>query len=283
MTLAKGQVQKMAFGGGPYRERITTVVAMPTAILRAYATDGFVLAADGLEVDETNKEEKKKDLQKIFSVGKMAAYCMTGITLRGDRREVDRKTISFNFCSQFAEQIRSANVSGFPSLYEYLRHIGTAVNERLIAECRQHEYIHLPDREHIVSVFMDGYHNGKPERVCASFDRKGDVPTVTFEDEGANVGSWRYGSPKIAALVDGDSPFRKQYAFDLPAKSKQKSEDLNSFIRQAWTYIKACSGEEAKRRIDPENCLAVGGRIHIATITKSEGFKLVKGFEADAA
>jgi hypothetical protein len=48
-------------------------------------------------------------------------------------------------------------------------------------------------------------------------------------------------------------------------------------IESAKNHIRVCS-EPRARRIDPDACSKIGGRIQIATITRSEGLQWVRGF-----
>jgi hypothetical protein len=66
-------------------------------------------------------------------------------------------------------------------------------------------------------------------------------------------------------------------AYQTPLPSPEQIT-LTQGIESAKNHIHVCSDPRAVE-IDPETCSKIGGRVQIATITPSEGFKWVPGYE----
>jgi hypothetical protein len=73
---------------------------MATGIVRAWTQDGFIIAADGLEVNHETKQPYRDDKQKIFQLGSSkAAYSATGAVGLGCEG-VDDESVLWT-CPQF--------------------------------------------------------------------------------------------------------------------------------------------------------------------------------------
>ncbi len=268
-------------GTGPIPPRCAKVVPMATAVVLGYASEGFALAADGLEVE--GEKETNWRLQKIFPVrgtseGTSLAYAMMGDYGLGDRRDTTFKAV-FDFSQAYADEMKATNTDGFNSLHSYMNHISTCVGERLLSVCEVNPFIQFPSQEQIVTFFMVGYFSGKPERATASFVyRNGDLGLEEVSPRPTELGNRFYGSPVIEKMLDEDEAFRDQFQQVLPVARRHKSENVNLLIEEALRFIAACSSPEAKKR-DPVNCKAIGGDPQVAIITREDGFQWVPGFE----
>ena len=125
-------------------------------------------------------------------------------------------------------------------------------------------------------MFFDGYACDKPESVTVRFHHQNGVPGKP-ELITEQLGTIAYGSPIIyERLKQGDPAFDK-YKGSFSVSGTLYSAAMRAAIAEARNYIRACSGPEALK-IDPEICAGIGGRIQIATITRSKGFRWVPGF-----
>lgn len=257
---------------------------MATAIVRGHAAAGFVIAADGRSCDLPSYNISSDSTQKIFQVGDCAAYCMTGYSRLGDRRENSLDTVLFDFSDQIALHAGLRSVSSFGSLLEYGQQVAEGVYCALRAACQNPE-IDLPtvlsddgQGQMILNLFVDGYAQGRAERLRIRFWHESGAPgTPEIVSEANDLDVWRYGSEWVAARFR-DPSFRAKYDRDIPAYVRHDSPDLTSLARTAFAYIRACSGTEGLEN-DPDMCRATGGHIHIATITLADGFKWIPGCE----
>jgi hypothetical protein len=94
-------------------------------------------------------------------------------------------------------------------------------------------------------------------------------PSAPYHRESS--GGWIGSQAILRLLLDGRDRRLAVYKLEPP-------RNMPEAIATATKYIRAYSDPEA-REIDPKACAAVGNRIHIATITPTDGFRWVPGFE----
>jgi hypothetical protein len=70
----------------------------------------------------------------------------------------------------------------------------------------------------------------------------------------------------------------ERFAAYRTQKQMGGSLGLDDAVQVAANFIRACS-DPAALEVDPYTCAAIGGHIHIATITPRNGFRWVYGFE----
>ncbi len=88
-----------------------------------------------------------------------------------------------------------------------------------------------------------------------------------------------FGSPAIIDLIDKQDPQFLKYS----QPRRDAVFTLSEGIDRAEKDIRAHCDPVALK-VDPDRCGGIGGRIQIATVTRSQGFKWVAGFEpADAS
>jgi hypothetical protein len=144
--------------------------------------------------------------------------------------------------------------------------------------CQRPE-IDLPADNKIVTLFLDGYVSNKAERVEVRFYQNGGKPELTLSHGPPNVGLEPCGSQLVANRLADDKNFYEKYFH--PVHGSNLSPDLSNLVQRAYTFIAACAGREA-RDMDPEVCRTIGGHIHIAAITRKDGFRWIiapKGHE----
>lgn len=250
-------------------------IPMPTAIVRTYTVEGFIIVADGLRFDmESRKEEGDKE-QKIFqfdcSTGPLAYSIAGNIAFGPDGGD------GFDLLAEMKQALRPEVPSMPASLLDYVDILAERINSRL-AEFAGHYPVNAPgdinQGYEIAHVFLDGYYENTPSRASIKFRCK-DKQTLLaprVDPDKNNLGSpLIHGPREITYLLfrTADPRFTR---FRRQAMRPEEAT-LQSAIQEALGYIEACCSPEG-READPE-CMAVGGHIHIASITP-DGFQWVR-------
>jgi len=247
-----------------------------TAIVRTYNEDGFVIAADGRKSNPEDHSVISDDAQKIFklnSSGNSLAVCFCGTV--GVTDDLDEEVV-WDVCRevlQSADQLAKRRTSTLAGL---ATRICRPVN-KLLAEVRntgriskypELEPVVLGERGNTIArVLIEGYHNGIPARVSVRFFHENQrllEPEVVTVDLSPGQ-NWIFGPKGIADIF-----FNRDDTRLLVYRSAEGSGSIRSAIKWSTGFIQACSDSQALE-IDP-NCYAVGGHVHIATITPQEGF-----------
>ncbi|HUY12394.1 MAG TPA: hypothetical protein VMX16_02035 [Terriglobia bacterium] len=261
---------------------------MSTAIFRAYTSEGFVIAADGLRLRLSDLTIASETVRKIFSIeepGRSLAYGMAGSIYTGD----DSGAI-FDFATE-AERAAKALRNRRPGdLTRYVELFVRLVNKSY-ADAKQDgrisEYATCPNVEPsgegergntVANMFFVGYYDGDPAWSNVRFwhdNQRLRSPTGYLKR--LRRGQLEIsGSAKIANLLfETDDP--RFAEFRRPKPPKQEDLTLSEAVEVAKGYIRACSSD-AGRQAD-ENCASIGGHLHIATVTPDCGFRWVPGFE----
>jgi len=274
--------------------RIPYCISMPTAISRVYTNEGFVVAADG-RAQNSETGESNDSTQKIFLINKPGialAYSLAGTVVIGPKNSNE---IIFNFYRELSRTIESGQFerSRPKTLHELVRLYANDLHGRLCAAMKERPDTCFLEEKYqrretdrgggfrIVQIFFDGYHRGVPSRAHVDFwhvNQKLRKPDPFPDDLDVNVGRVvGYGSEKVSSRLSNNSfKFRK---YRLPRQNwTDRAVTLAEGIQHARDFIEAHKSEEA-RQIDEEMCSAVGGHIHIATVTRSDGAAWVPGFE----
>jgi hypothetical protein len=259
---------------------------MATAIARTYTQDGFAIAADGRMRNGETRQIITDETQKIFPFGpgNSLACSFTGqIELTPPE---DSKKVVFDFISQVGETVKSVARGGCHTLAKFAETFSEPIWRSLERAQLTHSLIFPEDPSvypgergcTIATILIDGYYEGQPSRVNIRFyceHQKLAEPEVSRRDldEGKFL---LYGFPEIGELLSaGDARF---VGYLKPVdRSLQDSEALWQTICFSRSYIDACSGPEALA-MNEQICSAIGGHIHIATITAASGFAWVAGF-----
>jgi hypothetical protein len=247
---------------------------MSTAIARIYTSEGFAIAADGRGHHGTDKTVATDSAQKIFTIStpdKSLAYAIAGTA----RLTLGEQT--FDFVSEIAKSIQTTDTSSAATLSEFVRMLCIPMEAELRSINVYPTDTPLPESQSmyaIAYVFFDGYYRGIPARVTAAFAHENQalqptdiVPCDLMEDYLLG-----YGSRVISESLFGNST-------DWLAKYRvtpQRPDRLTlaEATARATGYVAACSDPRALE-LDKERCAFIGGHIHAATITKSDGFRWV--------
>lgn len=256
---------------------------MPTAIARMYVPEGFAIAADGRGCDE-NYNVVSENCQKIFSIqgrDKALAYAFAGtVQLDG----LDPKQVVFDFAGQTRFAIEKLEGRTCKNLVGYAHRLSRILHEDLVAVAKRANMAPFPPGRQqpgergltITRLFIEGYFQGTPERIVVRFshnDQRLSEPEV-YRIEVIPWQSVRHGSP-IVSKVLGDDRDERLRQFKEPDRHYAP---LEAAVEITKNYIHACSSPEGLA-LDEDVCRAIGGHIHIATVTPDRGFQWVDGFE----
>jgi hypothetical protein len=259
-----------------------TVKAM-SAIVRTYTDQGFVIAADGRQMNTYTRAVISDEVQKVFPVkSSIGVFAMSFWGHDGLESPEAGATLSLTQlsmrCVKSLESRKTSNAIG------YAHRLTRCMSKSIRSFCSGHPLNPVerlkPNQPNeigdtICSLGLDGYENdGRPVSIDMRFyHAAGDLrePEVMLVNP-IYVGFHRISAP-CAAIVnilwmsDGDqrlSAYRGQlkYAENLT---------LEDAIDRSKSFISAHGDPEALA-ID-EDCCFVGGHIHIATITPTDGFK----------
>ncbi|MGI8962200.1 MAG: hypothetical protein ACR2IV_21065 [Bryobacteraceae bacterium] len=147
-----------------------------------------------------------------------------------------------------------------------------------------------PHEHQIVTVHVDGYFSGYPARAGEEFyhfNQQLRYDTNSPHTLNCPKKYWNviHGSSYIGALLfDSNDERLAKFRTDASKRVAASFNDsdiditLEDAIEAARNYIEACS-DPIVRELDIENCQGIGGRMHIATITPTGGFKWAPGYE----
>jgi hypothetical protein len=248
---------------------------MPTAIVRTYYSgDGFIVAADGMVSDQDNKV-KSLEKRKIFPFGgnKTMVFSLAGRTMIGPGEGPE---IWFDFRKRIDEAVQSVSMSRSPTLTLYAERIKTRILRELAETCDKIQC----DHKAIVQMFIDGYYRGSASSLTISFYRRAqDFQAEVIRQPLSSHNLFYHGSIQIHDLMQrNDSRFcTGPYIRALEEPVPLLSDAMRGAILYSRAYIEACSSAEA-RDLDPF-CETIGGKIHMVSITPTDGIRWVPGFE----
>jgi len=266
---------------------------MPTAILGFYTAAGFVIAADGLSVDDHGKAIRNN--QKLFYVNdpsRKLAYGLTGAAVR-----INDPTDSFVALDLTKESQKIADAladNTTVDLLTYVKKFGFRLHKKINDAKNCGRISGYPptfdpnqsDRCLIIQALFWGYYRGAP--AYADFKithRNQSLDPLDCSSPRLTIGYQLSGSP-IFKLLFRESPDQRLTAFWIPAMKKLDTTNLEqgeglSVIEArdvAINYIRACESD-AGREIDPIYASKIGGDIHIASITSENGAQWMEGYK----
>lgn len=265
---------------------------MPTAILRFLTVDGFVVIADGLSRDrETGKTASSE--QKLFLLNEPSRSLIYALTGTGRIHDPTDTYVALDLTKEMEKAVMTLKGKTPENLLTYgkkiaahlQRALGNAKNAgRIIG------YPIMPDpldtsQSLIATLFFWGYYNDEPARAVVKI-RHRDQSFSPLQGEGTMVDPWPdISGSSISALLLRDNPDPRLASFWIPAMAKFSSLpvtietfSLSDARDIGLHYIHACESDVA-RRIDPDFAPGIGGKIHIATVTKKDGARWMPSYE----
>lgn len=255
-----------------------------SAILTTYTEEGFVIAADGRMSDADDPAAPVFDkAQKIFKIqnrGNQFSMCFCG-TVAINAHD-DKNKIVWNMLKETLAAAADLENRKTGNLVGLAVRICEPVNQALRRIKRDGLVLTYPRFERqtqtergntIARLMLDGYHNGIASRVFVRFAHENDVllePEPTRIDLALQP-SMIYGSQVIGQMLNGTGEVFSEYRAPII------SNTITSAVDWSIGYLKACSDPRA---IEYDSiCRSIGGRIHVATITTSHGFRWLPGYE----
>jgi hypothetical protein len=251
---------------------------MPTAVIAFRVPTGFVIAADGRSC-APDLSIKSDTAQKIFSLASSdydLAFAVMGTAeiaaQGGDGLNLVNEIPRF---AGLQDPLRSRNLAGFMtrvcrSFNHALRQMKESGRIAAYPDYSPGE----PDRPGITisTVLVCGYFRGYPEMVEARLFHKNqtlcDADIIHIDNERI------HGSSILGERIESKDPRFAKYYVHAPSYNPSVAQ----VIEYSKNYIEA-HADPAALDLDPKICKAIGGHIHIATLSASEGFAWVPGFE----
>lgn len=245
-------------------------VPMSTVISFLRTPEGFVIASDGRDTSSQSRAVLSDEAQKIYPIecpGIHLAYGLAG-AVRIGRNEAD---VTFDFKLNLELIMKKVGDKKPPNWWEYLSAVTRDLNESL---CLARQISPAPFAEGLETwIFIGGFY-GKHQK-CAHLRFLHGASETEGEPFNHPPGfNPPFGSPKIMELVNSEDPRFLQYA----TPKRERVSTLLAGIERTRKDVLAHYDPEALK-VDEEGCWRIGGRVQIATITKSKGFEWVEGFE----
>jgi hypothetical protein len=240
---------------------------MPTAIVSIYTPEGFVIAADGRELQMETKTVVNDSVQKIHPVshpqGELA-YSFAGtdkITPRGSGE------VMFDFIH---ETLQATDVLA-ARRYKSLWHYAEALRDILwpLPEQARQALSTFESSPQETMIFLEGYHDGRPKRVRLTFFNDGlQEPEVSADfKSGTVLGVIPEKVANILDRVTGHGPLAAYRA------RLNGIETMSEAIKTSQKVVAALKDPEALQ-IDPR-CEGIGGHVHVCKITFTDGFQWI--------
>ena len=258
---------------------------MSTAIVMAYTVLGWVIASDGRETSDDDARIISDNERKIFPIqdrSKTLAYALVG-TISND---ADTGSGAYDLRTEAAREAESIAGRNFETFQEYVNifahHLKKIIHKAKMSG-RINEYPenlnHLDpiDRFTIAEILLAGYFRKQPCFAEIKFYHREQViaaPKKRFENYSPGNAAIS-GSEKIRFLMIN----KRDGRFSRYLKPLGPDSSLKEAGEFAKGYIEACSDPVALE-IDPY-CKGIGGHIHMATVTPSDGFGWLPGYEPE--
>jgi hypothetical protein len=254
---------------------------MPTAIVRIHTSEGFILAADGREKSSLTQATNKDHEQKIFPIvntGRTLAYALQGMAVLKD---ADKNSVIVDMATAVKESIESfTQLRSRDNLNWYASKISITVNQKLREQTRNLEGSPFPDVVQndpglIFQVFMCGYYRDKDSDLIIQFrhDNQKIVRPNIIGNRLESEPLCLFGSARVFdALFKRNDPRFQEFKTPMTTPDKRFNLTLLEAEEVAVNYIRACASDIG-REIDPEVCSGIGGHIHVAEITPTNGFR----------
>jgi hypothetical protein len=235
---------------------------MATAIIRLYTADGFVVAADGREQHRDSKIVVSEQEQKIFRLchplGDIACT-ITGVGRIGE---------SYRWASKLPQIASELEQCQANTIGEYAEHLAVTVKKSIGAT--------FPSLRRIISINMllDGYFRSIPEMAKAIVHCGPDAPPSSIVSQHLIEGRpYGFGSRIILDLLQ-DPNLKHEALRPYWEVCQRLPSTIEEAVKVARTMIEAqCDPKIAI--LAPEICATIGGHIHIAKVTRTNGFEWI--------
>src|SRR5260370_22418112 len=250
---------------------------MPTAIVKVYTKDGFVIGADGRCRQAETGVVVSDTAQKIFLIINpdrtlaYAVYGTLGIT------DASNQSVVVDLASAIHKSVSAmAQSPARHDLTWYVSKLWPPAYEALLRVSKNREIGPFPDAPGdpglIAHVFFWGYYRGTAAEMDLQFRHENQKIIRPRLRPSQRIKALDIcGSLKVAnSVISSDDPRFAKYRTPATDLRNKKSLSLTDGIDIVQSYIRACDSDEG-REID-SLCAGIGGHIHIALVTPS-GFR----------
>jgi hypothetical protein len=253
---------------------------MPAAIVGFRSPHGFVTAADGRSgkvLDDGSYKPLNYKVQKVFCLEGDGSHLTWAVSGNAEIRASDDREVAVDINAEIGNSARLFLRAGSISdINTFVDAIGRRVNDAMETARSAGKFSSYPAEPagEIFRLFVQGYFKGRPGQAVRRFWHNNQVLQETEDttDFDARQGRYFAGSKKVFdVLSDGDD--RRLSAYKIGTNM----DTLSGYVETAKAYIRAHGDAEALM-IDNPACRAIGGHIHIATITQDHGVRWVAGF-----
>ncbi len=262
----------------PYHmNRGVAITKMPTAIVKVYTRDGFIIAGDGRDRSVSTGVVRSDDRQKVFPIenhDRTLAWTIQGTATRFNADTGEAYLDIVGTCKKLIEDM--ADRKSRHDLNWYASKLKTPIREALqssVEICGPFTDIKSA-RVFICQISLFGYYRGIASESCILFTHENDkvLNPQIFNADPSDDPVEAKGSEEVAnALFNTTSPqfskFRtKAITERITDRKRFDSLTLAEGKEIAKNYIRACESDEGLR-LDEESCSGIGGTITFAEIT----------------
>src|ERR1017187_10357575 len=254
-------------------------ISMSTAISRIYTPEGFVIAADGRSADARDYTMALNDsTQKIFGFNRpnrQLAYTICGTVVIANWGTGQP---AFSFESDTAVAMdRLMESSTSKSLWHFAVEVMNEILPSILRakESRKAFPAEFPTKESTTLITIDGYYHGRAESARIEFRHHGILERDTTESVSSEEQNDKHdcGSPQVLGMLEREA----ESLSDFRPSRRRENMTIREAIQVANNRVRAqCSA--IAREISPQ-CRAMGGDIHIVTVTPERGVEWVDGFK----
>ena len=253
-------------------------VPMSTAIVGFHTATGYLVAADGRSCN-SDLTVSSDSVQKIFDISRITGPLAFSLT--GNATIVDGSgNVAIDFAREVRELCRDLASQRSNSLAGFSTRIGRSLHG-LLAAGKEKGVFSLPadiggpdprkSESDIVTVLFWGYWDGEPQQAALRLSQKSQVlGSPDISDQGAE---FKTGSNLVDRAIRSDPEDELQDFSQYRPQPIPKEPTMGWCLDFAIKYISACASPQGAR-LDYK-CRSIGGRIHVATITPTEGFQWV--------
>jgi hypothetical protein len=241
-----------------------------SAVIQTFTPEGFVVAADGRTTAEDYETILSDTTQKIHEIASPGGPLALSVFGGGEVEFPDGQRITPR--REFLKSAQSLRHEAIVDIVLYATRLCAPVVKALL-QGRDAEFsgethsdtsdLNIEPGKTICRALLNGYFNGYPVSVSIRLFHDGLV----------------LGRPQIHnhSLYYG---YQTVYGSEFVSNSMRRDvgdRTIRHAVERSCEYIRACadSGNIEADRF----CLAIGGRIHITTVTRDVGFQWVPGFE----
>jgi hypothetical protein len=241
-------------------------ILMSTILLAIRTPEGIVLASDGRKCG-TDGEILSEDVQKIFPIERSKraclAYGLAGTTKLGSGSE-----LVFDFVAETALETARLSADGQTQWWQYL----SVLTDRLCRSlnAKRKRPLNQKEETYLLVAGLYGKHVKSAHIVFRHDIDSTEAEPVTHQP-GYNP---KFGSRTVLELIDKDNSYFSKYA----EPKRETIRTIRLAIDRALADVHAHCDPEALN-VEENTCRGIGGRIQIATITFTDGFKWVPEYE----